>query len=649
MFISIRENREDVVLELLNIGFDVNATNNDGERPIDIAWKLNSFELAFKFLLRNSAFPKKYQPSENIEVQKFLNKCEDLHKDVKNGDIEKLKEKEDSYKNLRYVFNGQNVSLLANAIKLQQIDIITFLTSKGMSTGIHEDITFNVIDNKDLSILSIANQNNSFESPENYISIILSRCRIAKSVSNQQVYWECISEAFIKINTKFPLVLKFAAEIKTMKIFFDFNNNYLHNFDPAQSENTQSMAYHSGIIEIAAKGLLDETRKFGVIGSLIHEMYHLVMDWTYRNNFNPYPVGWSEEEHLFIYHVSDECKHKAKFEDCIKKIFLCYPERDKNSELITAVVQMTMKYFNNPERLDKVKMNFRELFWYHENFVEPVLEATLPIIKILNDTEKEVKFENLTKSWKAKILHTNIDIQGKKSTFDDLIGDDSKVLRLLTSENIRDMLLNGKSLEILKPTVDEKEEGKIIERKFVDFHTVARDVKHKVSIEDFLESKNILLADYPGSGKTKTFSMLIKNFKNIPKHFAFLISLQNQREVFESSEKFRKGLEINNVVKILISLLKLKVELEIEIFRALFQQNKIVLLFDGFDKIDSYNIDFFTEILQKIDKETENKIWITTRLAYVDLIKGSLNVDVYKHVAFTIKEKNQLFKGKYYI
>jgi len=643
LFLSIRENREDIVTELLKLEFDVNDTNIDDERPIDFTWKLNFYEIALKLLHGNSPFPQDYQANKNPEIQQFLDMCEGLHKNVKEGDLESLSLNYASYKHLRYVYNRKNVSLLANAIEQQQTKIISFLIDKDMNTGSHESYIYNI-----KTKLRDANQINSYE-PENYLSIILSKCRIANSVPNEPRYWKCISDALNEINLKFPNVLKMAAEAKSMKIYFDLDNENINRFDPFSPASARSVTYGTGTTMIAAKNLLNETRKFEVVGGLAHEIYHGVMDCVYWNGCKPYPMGESEEKNIFKEAVK-ECKNNEKVDVSIKRYFNIYGEQYCHSEIVTAVVQMPMMYLTDTDRLKKVKNSYAKLFSYHEKIVEPELKATLPLIKILNDKKQQIKFENLTKSWKATILHARIKVQGKDSTFDNLIGNNSKVFRLLTSKNIREMVQKVCALEILKPIIDE-EEGVIIERKYLDLKTTAKDdnnIKKVKVIGDLVKLRNILLADHPGSGKTKTFSNLSQNSIIFgDQYFAFLVSLQNQREVFESSEKFRDGLEVKNVVEFLVSLLKLKVELEIEIFRALFQQNKIVLLFDGFDEIDYNNIEFFIKILQKIDKETENKIWITSRPEHVKFIKRSINVDVYKHIPFTPEENKQLLKGKY--
>jgi len=138
-------------------------------------------------------------------------------------------------------------------------------------------------------------------------------------------------------------------------------------------------------------------------------------------------------------------------------------------------------------------------------------------------------------------------------------------------------------------------------------------ITKKISIKDqILEVKNqkfVLVSDIAGTGKSwmlrKITSILHKNCSD--KWITF-VDLKQFIEVFNSH---RGDFKFANFV--VEKIIKPKANFEQKIFKKLYENGKVLILFDGFDEISPDCAEVVTKLFKSFEQNTGNQLWITTR------------------------------------
>ncbi|KAL7029854.1 hypothetical protein ACKWTF_006396 [Chironomus riparius] len=661
LVLAVSKNQSNIVKTLLEHDFDA-------DDAIDVAWELfeeinedaEKKEEVNKIILcllgANSRFPSDFEYEKaSKEVQEFVDKCESLHYDVDDDNFDGIKEKLESNPDLIHFYERNSESLLAYSLRMKKFKIFEFL-DKEITTGCHEDLD-EVYENmiaKECRMLREQHKSNAIEFPETYIFILRSKSRIGNNDRHSNMKWKYIDEAFKTINSNdyCKKILKVAAEFKKLKIFFDFKHNSTYYLDPATSIYSKGIIYEGGSIFIGAKYLSDDDKKFEVFGVLAHELCHLALFLGFMNrNFDPFPVGQSNSKTRFIDQVMAQCKEQEESEKIIANVFKSYPQDVQDSEMIVTVPQMLMHYIRDPVKLLELEGIFEELFRYSREVVEPELDKALPVLKILGDDEKSIKFENLTEPMRIRILHSTINFQESETSFHELIGTDEKVLTILTSGNIRKILIKNGEMEFSSICELNLKYG-LLERSFIERETSDRIKlldqnlhlenmqKKKRTLESVQDLSIFLLSDHAGSGKTTIFKDIAIKLKALNKNvWVSFINLRINGPVLENFKNKIKDLTFDDVCQMLFEMVDQESDIEKAIFTKLFFNGTTILFFDGFDEISPK----YTQIVMKmfeilITNEVKNHLWISTRPHCAEILEIMLNVKAFKFTDCTNEE-----------
>ncbi|XP_070504707.1 uncharacterized protein [Chironomus tepperi] len=677
---EIGDDQERNILVLATLKGQQNVVKNlldhdlDPDDAIDTAWELfneNGIDnekkdevnkIILNFLRANSKFPADFEYEKaSKEVKEFVDKCESLHKDIDENNFDALKLKIESEPNIVHFYNRDSESLLAYSLRKRKFKIFEYL-DKEITVGCHEDLddAYENMFVNECEELREVHKVNAKEFPETHIFVLRSKCKIGNNDRLSNKNWKFIDEAFEILNSNefIRKILKVAAEFKKLKIYFDFKHDSTYYLDPATASYSKGIIYEGGIIFIGAKYLTDDDKKFSVFGVLAHELCHLAVYMAFMNrNFDPFPVAESDVKNRYINEVMVECKDREDSEDIIANVFESYLPEVQDSEMIVTVPQILMHYVNDNLKIVELEGIFVELFKYCREIVEPELDKALPVLKLLNDEDKVIKFEDLTEPMKVNILHATINFQESKTTFNDLIGHDQDVLNLLTSGNIRRILIKNGKLEYssivelnLKYGMIERNfiESKIDERlQLLDLNTYVQESKKSTKTLEMIEKSEIfLLADHAGTGKTTSFKDSAIKLKLLNKNdWVSFINLRTSGPVFDKFKDKFNEINFNDVCQILLQIVDQESKIEIKIFEKLFSTGKTILLFDGFDEISPK----YTQLLMKIfelltTNEVKNKVWISTRPHYADKLVELLNIPVHKFVGTTHFERVDMIK-----
>lgn len=645
MRLAILSNEESVVKELLEHDFD-------GDDAVDVAWE--NFEKANRenndklendmtkiiliLLEYNSRLPSNfdYDKASN-EIQEFIKKCEDMRKEVDNNNNEykELKRLRKESNNLVYFYDRKNQSLLTYILKANKVNCLDLL-DREIFIGCHEKLTDNEINKYQSGCKEIREKNilGAKESSDTHLFILRSRSRISHNDQFYEKRWNLVDEAYNAINDNeyCKKIMKVAASFGKTKIFFDFKNPATNSLDPATSQRTSGIIYQDGTIFIGAKNLLEEGNKFKVFGVLAHELCHLAVLVTFMNpNFDPFPLGESEEKTKFISEVMVQCKNLKDHEPIVSNVFESYIKEHLTSEMIVTLPQMLMEYMNESDKKDNFNKNYNLLVKYSKDIVEPELDRALDPLKLLENNE--IKFADLTSPMKAKILNSQIIFQGIETTLIALIGNDEDILKLLTIEDIRNVLLNSKKKLEIGFMCKLNSENKNAERTFICLGEQNREIDINTMEQEIRLSKIMLLADHAGMGKSTVFKDLaVKVKKNTNNSWVSFINLKQNVTVFNRFKNKGNVKSSDEVIDLLLEIIRLTDqinEVAAGIFVKLYSEGRIIFFFDGVDEICPKHTDTLTEIFKTIS-ESNNQMWISTRPRYADIFSKALQTTPYK-------------------
>ena len=99
------------------------------------------------------------------------------------------------------------------------------------------------------------------------------------------------------------------------EIIFDFDNYSIVHLDPTQSSGTKGSHYYKeGSIYIGAK------QQSKLLGTLAHDLTHLVMQVCYDNKYNPYE-GSDEQKKSKFGKIVSQYREKEGMDSIIERVF----------------------------------------------------------------------------------------------------------------------------------------------------------------------------------------------------------------------------------------------------------------------------------------------------------------------------------------
>lgn len=647
--VAIRNRSIDELRLIEKYNFDVDDVDDYQLCTIDHAWNWYIKEMGLKndgvlskeilnimmtLLEKNSRLPSDlvrfdFEHAPEL-IANFIEKCEISHKYVIDDNIKGLKQELKKRKNLNQFYNRDNISLIQNTLKLKKFDIFDLLVSRNMGFGnfeelkqIYEGLT---IQEK----MNIKKQNIDYakEFPEDYKYILNKNPYVRNNDKYYKDRKKEIEKAFNIINDydSFKIILQIAAAWKKTRILFDFTNDFIHSIDPTNPCDVTSAILENDLILIGAKKMLAEKTKLDVISELTKNLYRLALKVTFMNNYNPFPMGKSNEKRKFQEEVLDEYKTYQSSHEAIKNVFDNESNDHQNSERIITVVEMI---------IHKNQSEFSQLYAYHKDVVLKEMENALKVLERLQNDKYEIAFADLTKPMQAKIMHTNIVLRGTEIMLNKIIENDEEILACLRSVDIRDILLRDIKLTISDCSSSCQREH-AVDRKFVEFEIDSRSLIRSNSIQEYgktfrkikskIESSRIFaLVEATGAGKSTTLQQLISNSKEVKKDFWISVIEPKTQQIMVTECLKRCNVQneitVETVLKFISELSNIKMPIEDQLLRKLFNRNKFILIVDGIDEVSNENSTTILNIIDYILKNSRNQIWISLHPQYYSQFK----------------------------
>lgn len=255
-------------------------------------------------------------------------------------------------------------------------------------------------------------------------------------------------------------------------------------------------------------------------------------------------------------------------------------------------------------------------------------------------------FAELSTLSQEKFLKFRLNFQGIEMSIEDFQGSSHNVIQALP---LNDML-TGKEIEVGQK-VEFTEIEYYVERKFLQpnvklFNFNKREYEVECSIDDVLnlaeQQKLVVLCDEPGMGKTTEFKTVARKLKaKFPTRWVLYVDLKKFVGAFEKNYKFG---DRESVAKFLSSeVLKTK-NFECKIFAEFFNNDRVILLTDGFDEISPSYKNFVMNLLMAIKEKSRNQLWISSRPHLANELKENLDHVVIKLKPFDAADQELFFE-----
>ena len=263
--------------------------------------------------------------------------------------------------------------------------------------------------------------------------------------------------------------------------------------------------------------------------------------------------------------------------------------------------------------------------------------------KFIHHKAKKVEhlWSQLTEQSKNIFLKKKVNFQGLKINFYDFVVADSKAIEFI---NLNDLHTE----KVIKIGSEIKfDEVKIyVERKF---SSNLGFFEKQLSLSDiFLTGsvkKLMLMTAAPGNGKStelKVTAMKLK--KNFPSHWVCYVDLKKNTEVFQKdrnvSAKFTNSVEVSEYFS--ENILKLG-KCEKIFFAELYEDNRVIFLFDGVDKISPSFKEFVLKLTVGISQTSQNHLLVASRPHLTDDLEKNLATVAFTLSKFTEENRNDFF------
>lgn len=312
----------------------------------------------------------------------LIESIENFFDAVKDENLEEIDKILKVHPSTKFLYNLDNKSAQLVALERGFIEVFAHLKSVQGSL-LNEEETKKINDLianlsvEDKQLLRDTYKDYHTSSDDSYLLDLSKKSQIGVNNDKSLPYFKYIRQAFDELNEIEWIrpILKIIANAPKCKIIFDFTKDSVEDVDPTQNEETMGIAYYkSESIYIGAKPLLNDETKFETLGTMAHEMTHVVMQLVYENNCSPYD--------------EKNAKQKAFFEDVIQicrtsnvepyvRIVYAYPERHWAAELIVRVPHLLALYKNNEDKLFNSKQIFAALFKFFRDVTLPDIESKL--------------------------------------------------------------------------------------------------------------------------------------------------------------------------------------------------------------------------------------------------------------------------------
>lgn len=172
----------------------------------------------------------------------------------------------------------------------------------------------------------------------------------------------------------------------------------------------------------------------------------------------------------------------------------------------------------------------------------------------------------------------------------------------------------------------------------VEFVDVSKKLTLNQVLDDVKDMKYVLISDKAGSGKSWVFKNLAIKLQDIyPLNWITYVDLKQFIPVLRSNQP------VDFEEFMIDKIIKPKNKYEAGIFKKLYKDGKVCILFDGFDEIAPDYAEFVTKLFLSFQQNGGNQLWIATRDSFEKDLKENLGLDrVYKLDEFTEKHGVEL-------
>lgn len=217
------------------------------------------------------------------------------------------------------------------------------------------------------------------------------------------------------------------------------------------------------------------------------------------------------------------------------------------------------------------------------------------------------------------------------------------IKHLLTSDVIYSLIINTSNKIIINDSNDEGVNPNYTPRELTrSSKTEIENFDEEKLIKRIANERTFLISDLVGSGKTETLKELTRKFKDkYPNYWISFLTLKDNKADY---------LNVKNVdIKEFMSstILKLDSEknfLEKSFFNFLYNQERVIFLFDGFDEINPDCKKQVLEIFEGLRKSKKVKIWVTSRQHLEDELKKEMDTEPFKIVPLAKKQQVEYLK-----
>lgn len=621
-----------ISLKIFNLSEKISGVN-----AVDLAWSKGNFDITLSLLNSNSIYPTNFdESSASQEIKEFVGTCDKLHElitahSLSSDNSQLISEVIDLKPNLIHFFNKKNQSAAFEALSQRKQDIYDLLASKNVVISRTTDKISEILQDYSPTLLkNVRDIQKKYARP-------LPKKHIMKLMIHSFVGFDDFDsdERFIHVLDAYNVLdgipwiqplLELVSNAEKLDVFFEFNHDFIDVLDPTQDSGSNGLFYPSGVVYVAAKQLLDPTRKFEAIAVLAHELCHFAMFMVYRNMAEPYAIGDLAAERDF-HDVLNDCRQVTGFEEIVDGVFANYAPSVFHAELIVRIPHMLAFYVNDEYFIQFCRGAFSSLFNHFEMVVLPQVRATIPVIERLAEDRdiNSVTWGVLTAPLQAAIKNEDVSFQDFDVDLCDILGDDSAAYEKLSSNQIV-MLLKGKVVKLAGSIPCEF--PFYVERKI---HEIEKEVESAIPIEDYakLPLKFLLMSDYAGHGKTVALKEISKQYKvNFPQKWIQFIDLKSHFDAYEGCKK--DLLTLDDISNFLADkILKLK-DFEAKVFSELFKTGNVILIFDGVDEISPSFNNFASKLFKSIHYSSKNHQVVSTRPEYSEVLEELLNVKAYK-------------------
>lgn len=366
-----------------------------------LAWSQKKFQI-FYFLIRaDCAFSQNFiddrtnsfdYPSDVSYVrklEKYIKEIEKFHKNIRNGNFQKVQNFLSFHQNLTFARDVNNESALKVALDSKNFKIFTYIKSIGMFFGDLKEFGHYYAIKNQLGVnkkKQIRQLNRRFIKParSDVIEKLIDRSFVfydPKVLNIEQINAE-LRRIYADLNEYISEVLTIASASSHLEIIFDFDNSQLGEIDPDMYNNVGAAYSFHDYLMISGLDFIsdDEKKRDFALGTLAHELFHHATYQVYGNTFSPYVQ--SDRKRIKEFENIFESTRLLKDEDkLIKTAYDSDPYEEYNhGELIARVPDILLTNRHNLSYISEAKRKFKELFYFYEDKVLKDFRKILPII-----------------------------------------------------------------------------------------------------------------------------------------------------------------------------------------------------------------------------------------------------------------------------